>query len=408
MSRILWLSSDRGVDPAVPKGASANLRNTVRAFRQLGHEVLVLTPAEGEAEDLGAAIERIETPRAFTELLAEAEAPVSKERREARRERLKVVRAMGHAWNQVLVEQALHEHAPRFRPDFVFERYSRFGVAGLLAARRLGVPHLLNVHAQLAWEAETYRGQALADGARVFEQLAFEHAPRIVVNSKELRAQMIEAGVEASKLHVVVNGVHLDQFAAEGPVRRPEVGPDAIVLGFVGSLKPWHGLAELAAAFRRLAAEDPRWHLLVVGDGPERGVLRELAEELPGRVTATGAVPLDEVPAWTRGADLTVAPYPRLERFYYSPLKILESLACGRAVVASGIGQVKELVRDGKTGLLTPPGDVDALVAALRRFAQEPELAGILGAAARTEAEDKHSWLARAEELVAHGLRSRW
>ena len=407
MSRILWLSSDRGVDPAVPKGASANLRNTVRAFRQLGHEVLVLTPAEADPVDLGAEVARIETPRAFTELLAETEAPVQKARREDRRERLKVVRAMGHAWNQVLVEQALHEHVPRFRPDFVFERYSRFGVAGLLAARRLGVPHLLNVHAQLAWEAETYRGQALAEGARVFEELAFETAPRIVVNSAELRAQLIDAGVQSGKIHVVVNGVHLDQFTADGPARRPELEEGSIVLGFVGSLKPWHGLGDLATAFRRLA-EDPRWHLLVVGDGPERTIVRELAQELPGRVTATGAVPFDEVPAWTRGADLTVAPYPKVERFYYSPLKILESMACGRAVVASGIGQVKELVQDGETGLLTPPGDVAGLTATLRRFAEEPGLAASMGAAARSEAEARHSWTARAEELVAHGLAGSW
>jgi glycosyltransferase involved in cell wall biosynthesis len=403
VSRILWLSSDRGVDPSVPKGASAHLRNTVRAFSQLGHEVLVLTPSPADAGDLGAAVEPIETPGTFRELLVEAQEPVPREQRDRRRRRLGVVRALGHAWNQVAVEQALHRHVPRFRPDFVFERYSRFGVAGVLTSRRLGVPHLLNVHAQLAWEAATFRGQALADGVQELEAIAFEQASRIVVNSAELRGQLIESGVGPEKVHVVVNGVHLDRFRPEGPVRRPVKDADAIVLGFVGSLKPWHGLELLAEAFRRLS-RDPRWHLLVVGDGPERKVVRALAEELPGRVTATGAVPLAEVPEWTRGADLTVAPYPALERFYYSPLKVLESLACGRAVVASGIGQVNELVRDGETGLLVPPGEVEALVAALRRFADEPELGPRLGLAARQDAEARHSWTARARELVAHGL----
>ena len=62
MSRILWLSADRGVDPVVPKGASANLRHTVRAFRQLGHEVLVLTPAVADPDDLGCKVARIGTP----------------------------------------------------------------------------------------------------------------------------------------------------------------------------------------------------------------------------------------------------------------------------------------------------------------------------------------------------------
>jgi glycosyltransferase involved in cell wall biosynthesis len=310
---------------------------------------------------------------------------------------------MGHAWNQVLVEQALEEQLARFRPDFIFERYNRFGVVGALTAKRRGVRHLLNVHAQLAWEAETFRGQALADGAREFEKIAFEQASRIVVNSSELRGQMIEAGVDDEKLHVVINGVHLDEFSDEGEIRRPELPEGSVVVGFVGSLKPWHGIEILVEAFGKLA-EDPRFHLLVVGDGPERKRIAELSADLPGRVTATGAVPLSEVPSWTRGADLTVAPYPALERFYYSPLKVLESMACGRAVVASGIGQVNELVQDGETGLLLPPGDVDALVRALRRFGGEPRLASKLGRAARAEAVEKHSWTARAEEFVRHGL----
>lgn len=115
-------------------------------------------------------------------------------------------------------------------------------------------------------------------------------------------------------------------------------------------------------------AGDPRFHLLVVGDGPLRSEVMRLAEELPGRVTMTGAIPMEEVPPWIRGMDIAVAPYPRLERFYFSPLKILDAMACGVPNVASDIGQIPELLRDGETGSLVPPGDTDALASALIRL----------------------------------------
>jgi glycosyltransferase involved in cell wall biosynthesis len=99
--------------------------------------------------------------------------------------------------------------------------------------------------------------------------------------------------------------------------------------------------------------------------------------------------------------DIAVAPYPPLERFYFSPLKILDAMACGVANVASDIGQVSELLTHEETGILVPPGDPDALAAALLRLADDAPLRERLGQNAAREAHARHSWVSRAEEFVS-------
>jgi glycosyltransferase involved in cell wall biosynthesis len=401
--RILYLCADRGISPEKHNGATAHFRSLVRAFHCLGHELLVLTPSAADETTIGAPVARIPTPATLTELLDDVECEVPRHERAAQRVRKRMVHALGHAWNNVAVEQALREQVPRFRPHLVFELYSPFGVAGPITCRQLGVRHLLNVHAPLAWEGATFRSQALQDAAETLEQIALAKASRIVTNSEEMRDLLLQAGVDASKVAVVINGVDLDLFTAEGAVSRP-AAEGAVVVGFSGSLKAWHGVDVLVEAFRSLA-DDPRLHLMVIGDGPLRRQVLQLAAELPGRVTFTGALPLEEVPACVRAMDVAVAPYPALERFYFSPLKVLDAMACGRANVASSVGQVRHLLRDGETGLLVPPGDPQALAGALRRLADDSALRRRLGEAAAREAHERHGWPSRAAEIVEVGLR---
>ena len=194
------------------------------------------------------------------------------------------------------------------------------------------------------------------------------------------------------------NGVDADLFTPVGEAYRNGFEGKCVV-GFVGSLKAWHGLDLLAEAFRRLAA-DPRYHLLVVGQGPQAKLIESLREELPGRVTQVGAVPHAEVPKYLRAMDIAVAPYPPLEKFYFSPLKVLEYMATARAVVATRIGQLKELVRSGETGVLVEPGDPEALAQAIRSLAVDESLRRGLGHAAAEETWRAHRWTARAATIL--------
>jgi glycosyltransferase involved in cell wall biosynthesis len=396
--RILYLCADRGISPHKHNGATAHFRSLVRAFDALGHELLVLTPSDADERTMGAPVARIPTPAVLGELLAEVEQSVPRAQREEQRRRKRVVHALGHAWNNVAVEETLSEHIESFRPDLVFELYSPFGVAGALTCNRTGTRHVLNVHAPLAWEGATYRSQALQEAAELLEDAAFRHARHIVTNSRQMRDQLTEGGVDPGKVAVVINGVDLELFSPEGSVRRAAAA-DQVVVGFSGSLKAWHGVDILCEAFRRVAADSPI-HLLVVGDGPLRDEVSRLAAELPGRVTCTGGLPLEEVPPWVRGMDIAVAPYPPLEPFYFSPLKVLDAMACGVANLASDIGQISELLRHGETGWLVTPGDADALAGGLVRLAADAPLRSRLAEEALNEVRARHAWTSRAAEIV--------
>jgi len=304
--KILYLCADRGITLAKHNGATAHFRSLVHAFQCAGHEVVVLTPSDVDSDRLGAPVVRIPTPPLLDDLLRSAQAMPAPSR-EAQRARKRVAHAAGQLLNNVLAEDELQREIERFDPDFVFELYSPFGVAGVFACNRLGVPHVLNVHAPLAWEGATFRSQALQEAAETLEDVAMHEAQRIITNSAQMRDRLVDAGVDQAKVEVVVNGVDLDLFSPDGEVMRAG-DESSVVIGFSGSLKAWHGIDVMTAAFRIAAAADSRLHLLVVGDGPLRGEISRLAADLPGRVTHTGALPLEDVPPWIRGMDIAVAP----------------------------------------------------------------------------------------------------
>ncbi len=395
--KICYLCADRGIRLSKHNGATAHFRSLVAALAALGHELLVVTPSPDGTTHLGVPVARVPTPEVLDALTADAQRDGGMDK-SVERDRMRLVHALGHVWNNVLVEQTLREVLPAYRPDLLFEVYSPYGVAGGAMAKALGVPHILNVHAPLAWEGSRYRRQALQEAAEGLERVALESASLIVTNTEELRRDLASEGVPEAKIAVVPNGVDAGLFAPAGPAYRSGL-EDKLVVGFVGSLKAWHGVEILVEAFKHLAA-DERFHLLIVGDGPMARTIRPLEEELPGRVTLAGAVPLAEVPEYVRAIDVAVAPYPVLDRFYFSPLKVLEYMAAGRATVASRIGQLVELIRDGETGLLVPPGDALALADAVRTLATDPRLRATLGENAAAEARREHTWSRRAGEIV--------
>ena len=381
--RVLCLSQDLGIPFEGPKGASAHLRSVVSGFRDAGHQVTVHSPAIEAGDEIRRAVPLPALGDGLSSRVPK-----------------RVARALSHIWANAGVEAALEHAVAGERPDLVYERYGPFAVAGGIVARRHGIPHLLEVNAPLAREGALYRNQALGEAAAALEASAFDTAGAVLAVSRELKDELVADGVAAGRIHVMPNGFDTARFR---PAALREGPP--VTFGFVGGLRPWHGIADMAEAFRRVARRTD-CRLLVIGQGPEEERLHALAEELPGRVELTGAVDHDEVPAALARMDVALAPYPALERFYYSPLKLLEYMGAGRAIIASRIGQVGELVTDGETGLTVPPGDVEALADAMLRLAADPTLRASLGARAAEVAHREHGWDTRIARIIeiARGL----
>jgi glycosyltransferase involved in cell wall biosynthesis len=114
----------------------------------------------------------------------------------------------------------------------------------------------------------------------------------------------------------------------------------------------------------------------------------------------TGNVPHAEAPAYVRTIDIAVAPCAALEHFYFSPLKILEYMACGKAVVATSIGQITDTIRDGQNGILVPPDDRTAWVDTIRDLAHNEAKRQALGEQAARDVHSADTW----EHRVAHIL----
>jgi glycosyltransferase involved in cell wall biosynthesis len=283
-------------------------------------------------------------------------------------------------------------------PDCIYERASLYGTAGVSLARELNRPLLVELNAPLAMEQSVYRAAALSELAAQAEQWTLRHADAVLAVSIPLREHVISLGVDPERVHVLPNGVDAAMFRPRPP--DPEVRTrwglgDGPVLGYVGGLRPWHGVQALPALLGRLCPRYPNLRLVIVGNGPLRAEVQRGLEELGlgQRIVFTGGVPYEDIPGLIRQFDVALAPYAELGHpFYFSPLKLFEYMACGVPVVAARLGQIAEVVRDGTTGLLYPPGELDALAAACDRLLTDPALHRRLGQAAAEEIHSHYTW----------------
>ncbi len=394
--RIAYISADRGIVPTGCNGAATHIRELANALVGAGADVKMLVPRPAgdgglRCELLG--FETDPTPSKLRRLAARAEDAGG---------------STGHAseLHGLALNQALFEHLQRLHAqwpiDLVYERQSLWSYAGLQFAQRNHVPFFLEVNAPLVVQQEQYRELYSVAAARAIEELLLGEADRVIVPSKALIAHVVGRGSAARRVRVIPCGVARDLLTAEVRVRLAVGHGEPFVVGFVGSLKPWHGVENLLEAFAHLVEQYPGYRLLVVGDGPLRGKVEELCRESTGaeRVTITGEVPHQEVARYLAGVDVGVAPYPALPMFYFSPLKIFEYAAAGVPIVASAAGQITEILAHRRSALLHEPGDTMTMVAHIEKLRARPDLRARLARRAHNAVARAYTWDYLASRLL--------
>ena len=275
--------------------------------------------------------------------------------------------------------------------DIVYERYSLWNFSGMESATDSGVPGILEVNAPLIEEQETYRGLSNRELAGAVLRRAFQAASVLIAVSPEVAGYVSQWTEAANRVHVVANGVNVDRFrpvAEKIPARSGR-----LTIGFVGTLKPWHGVHDLLDAFDQLLPRYPQLRLLIVGDGPERKRLEEQARLIsPQAISFAGAVQPAEVPETLCGMDIAVAPYPQMDQCYFSPLKVYEYAAAGLAIVTSRIGEPGRVIDHEIHGLLSNPGDASDLATKIERLICHPEERFRFGRNAREHVCRHHTW----------------
>jgi PEP-CTERM/exosortase A-associated glycosyltransferase len=357
----------------------------IRAQRAMGWEPLVVTsPQHGATPEAGA--ETVDGVRYYrTAARTTITVPFLRQ--------FQMVRKMTARIREVArLEQPdlVHAHSPCL-----------WGEAAGRAARRLGIPFVYEIRG--LWEdaavdqGKTREGSLRYRLSRALETRVARAAGAVVVIAEQLKEELLRRGIEARKLFVVPNGVDVDKFQ---PIGRDEQLASAMKLngavcvGYIGSLYPWEGVEDLVRAAPQIVARAPATRFLIVGGGPQEKAIRRIIGELGvgDRVQFVGNVSHKDILRYYSVLDILV--YPRRQTRnteFVTPLKPLEAMALGKAVLASDVGGLRELLPE-ETGVLYPAGDTAALAAKCLTLIAHPEERTLLGIKARALVLATHEW----------------
>jgi len=363
-------------------GQAVHIEEMIGALRAEGHEVRVVAPSIGEEGEMGDKVSWVHQlkaalPKAIYELLELAYSL--------------------HAYRK------LEAVARDFKPDVIYERYNLYLLAGTLLKKRLGIPLLLEVNSPLVFERSQHSGGlALPWLARWAEGVAWRAADYVLPVTHVLAGYVKEYGVPEARIAVVPNGINLTHFA-EAPIpqaAKASLGLDSkLILGFTGFIRDWHGVDRV---IDWMASPDSpaNTHLLVVGDGPARSALEEQAESLglAERVTFTGVVHRNAVPAYVAAFDIALQP---AVTSYASPLKLMEYLVLGKAIVAPSTPNLLEILSDGDNAAMFDETDKAGLQRTLTKLCRDDAWRAKLAMAARETIDRLQlTWIGNARRVV--------
>ena len=362
-----------------------HIAEMVNAFRQLGHEVKVIGPSIQHIEGIEQNTKRyLWVKKIFRGPFYElAELGYN---------------LVGY-WS---VCKAIKE----FKPDFIYDRYIIFNYSVVASGLQNNIPVFLEVNAPLAFERDNERDECLyfKKIAYSLEKFICSKAFKTIVVSTPLKNYLVKQGVPPSKLICLPNGVNTDIFC---PVQKNKkilqkycLNENDIIVGFVGILRPWHGLDILLQAISEIVnKEDLKCKLLIVGDGPIRKELeRDIKDRsLAGKVIITGRIPHNEINNYIGLFDIAVSPRTT---FYASPMKIIEYMAMAKPVVAPNLGNIRDIIKNKETGLLFENGNPVSLAKAIKALVSAESLRINLGITALNRVKKVLNWKANAKKII--------
>lgn len=352
--RVLFLTEERiSFSRSLVRGGAIHIRNVVSGLRDRGHEVFLLdwnnSPERPFQVSVSPHIRFIEGPLRTT---------------------IQATRVGRHRDVDVIVSKTRKTYLP-----------------GLVAARRLGVPHVVHVGSSLKPPVETV--SAKLDLASFVARLRAPHDAYFTVCNyigDQLRAQ----GIGDDRIFDVQNAVDTDRFNPEtNPVEldngfrdRIEALDGCLRLGFIGGLHSYKGLDDLAVALDESTVD---WNLVVAGNGPEQARLEQL---FGARAAFLGPVPYEQIPALYHELDVFVLP----SHTEGLPRVILEAQATATPTVATRVGGIPEVIEDGETGLLCDPRQPKSLRRVIEQLAKDEAERKRLGDNGRNFVAESFSW----------------
>jgi len=294
------------------------------------------------------------------------------------------------------------------RFDIVHTHTSKGGFMGRIAARMAGVPVVLHTAHGLPFHEASPWAKIKAYSA--LKRVAALCCDKIISVSREHARWIVELGIApAEKVTVIRNGVRIGEAptdegkrAARRRLGLPESAP---VLLCAGRLVRQKNYADMLRALIPLSARFPKLRLLIAGDGPLEEQLGSLAGRLEVRDSVSFLGFRSDVPDLLAACDVV----PMTSLWEGLPLALLEAMAAARPCVAYAIMGVREVIRDGETGILAPPGQPEALAGGIAGLLEQPERAAQMGRMARSQVQAEFAmerFLAEHEALYADLVRA--
>jgi glycosyltransferase involved in cell wall biosynthesis len=377
MTRILYHHRTRLED-----AQGIHIGAMVEAFRDLGHEVDVVSLVESNGSPGGA---RSPSWSRLTQGVPDW-----------------FYEAMSLGYN-VYGYRRLARAIAQHRPDLIYERYALNTLCGVWASRRFGIPLFVEVNAPLYREQSRLGRLTFRRFANRTERWVCSNSTRTIVVSGVMRDMLAAAGVPLDHMDVMPNGVDPKEFNPDvcGRAVRQRYGlAGKVVVGVVGWFRQWHGIDMLVETMHQGGLLEGQVRVLLVGDGPAYADVRRYAEthRLLDAIMFTGPVARADVPAHVAAMDVAVQPSAT---DYACPMKIIEYMAMARCIVAPNQPNIRELLDDRTTALLFVPGNREGLLAAVAEGVRDPTTRHQVGRRAYERLLDRQLlWRANARRVL--------
>jgi len=285
--------------------------------------------------------------------------------------------------------------------DFLYERYSLFMFGGVLKARRMGRPVILEVND--AAIVERVRPLFFKKIASKIESWVFKNCDGIVFISTNFKNTVEKAHGKIAPSVICPNAADIEQFSLVGVDRdqaKKKLGLEGkVVCGYVGAFVYWHGIDWFVQEIAPLLASEPQLNLLLVGDGVVYSEILNVVNQnnLQGQVIMPGRVPHSEVKNYIAAMDYGILPD---SNEYGSPMKLFEMMAMGVALVSPSFEPIEEVVQDGFNGWLFPPNDKKSAVEQVIQLSKNQKNIKEVGCQAETYIINERQWTHNAEKVL--------
>src|SRR3972149_2161162 len=379
---ILYLIGDRGLDLTKGEGYRIHVLKIIDGLKKNGHKVFLLTINEN---------------------------PLLSEFENYRTIQHKYLRLFFHRFfpftgtiNSINILLQILRLNKSYRFDIIHERFGLYSYGGILASKMLRIPHITEVNGPGIEEKKLFTKDIAPIQkftAKMIRKFCLRNTDHVVAVSNNLKSFLLDNHLinRRDKITVLPNAADVTafnkQFDAQS-IKASLLLEDKFIVAYTGTLQVWYAIEDLISAFPQILKEIPNACLLIIGTGQARKALEDLAYNLgvSNRVRFMGYVRHEKIPEILSIVDVVVAPYKEVGiPFFNSPIKIFEYLSAGKAIVATKIGQITEILEDQHTALLVTPSCIEELANAIIRLAHDEQLRNYLAKNARMEAQ-KYSW----------------